>query len=236
MNALFRIGASTFVVLLVWNVAVAQQPTVVKPLDSVNGIKSRISQNIQSSLQSTKSRISSVKPSFLKQPLSKSSIVSISGLSVGAGMQRIDNDYNAVYNFEGRLSLFKVPLELQLSHNQNRRVFDNPLQGNLFKMGFDRQSLLKSMVPELESYKMLSEKILGGRSVSGVLRERMAEELRKNGAENQQRFAGLTNYINQYGMMEELLKLDEAQLKEKLGTLVGKQKDSLTMLSAKGSR
>ncbi len=228
MNALFRLGVSAFMVLLACGTTVAQQSTDVKLPDSIGKVIKSKYQHLDQSVNANKSKLASLKPSFLSDSLQRSSLVNFSGLAVGTGMQRIGNDYRATYSLEGQMTIFRMPIQLQFSNQQSRNLLNNPLQGNLFKMGFDRQSLLKSMVPELDNYQSLKQNVFGGKEASTVLREQLMTEIKKGGLSQQEKFAGLHTYLNQYGNVEELLKLDDAALREKMGVLLSKQKNNAT--------
>lgn len=225
MNALFRSSLSTFVVLLSVVAVQAQQPVAKTLPDSLlHSGRKAVKKQVQSLNQLKEG---SPQLGFLSERFKKKNSFDISGIVIGSGMQRIGNDYRATYSLEGQLSLFSIPIELQLSNNQQNRLFDHPLKGNVFKLGFDRQSLLRSMVPELGNYKQFTDQVFSGKSVSAGLRQQMVAQVKKGSAEQQQQFSGVYNYINQYGSVEELLKLDEAALRSKLALLMAKQKDSV---------
>ncbi|WP_343530980.1 hypothetical protein [Pedobacter sp.] len=228
MNALFRLGAATLLVLLVMDAANSQQPVSAKLLDSVSGVAGKIPQKVSREFKEQKGKLFSASPlSFLSDSLKSSAPVKMSDISLGTGMQRIGNSYRAVYSVEGKLMLFKIPIDLQLSNNQTINLMDNPLRGNLFKAGFNREAFLKSLVPELDQYQQLKESVFNGRPVSTTLREQMMLQIQKTSKEKQQQYANVYQYINQYGSVEELLKLDEATLRTKMKTMATQRGDSL---------
>ncbi len=199
-------------------------------LDSANRFKDKAPKEFSKRLQQT-ARTSKLGNIFgaATDSSQRKQVFGLSNVSVGTGMQRVGDGYRATYELGGQLSIFHIPVDLQLSNNQGQNLFGNPLEGNLFKMGFDRQSLLKSMVPELDNYEVLRDRVFGGKGASTLLREQLMGRLKKEGALQQTKWSGIYDYINQYGGVEELLKLDEVELKQKLYALAAKKKDSLVI-------
>lgn len=229
MNALFRLGAVALLALLVMDVAHAQQLVPVKLLDSLKSVPSKIPKKVSHELNERKDQLVAKSPlSLFSDSLNSSGQVKASGFALGTGMQRVGNSYRATYSVEGKLTLFKMPIDLQISNNQTVSLMDNPLRGNLFKAGFNKQAFLKSLVPELDQYQQLKESVFNGRPVSATLREQMMLQIQKESKEKQQQYAKVFQYINQYGSVEELLKLDEDALKAKMKALALQQRDSVT--------
>ena len=229
MNALFRLGAVALLALLVMDAANAQQPIPVKLLDSVGGLAGKTPKKISSELKERRNKLISASPlSLFSDSLKSSALVKANDIALGTGMQRVGNSYRATYSIEGRLILFKLPIDLQISNNQTANLMGNPLKGNLFKAGFNRETFLKSLAPELEQYQQIKQSAFNGKSVSATLREQMMLQIQKESKEKQQQYAKVYQYINQYGSVEELLKLDENTLRAKMKTLATQQRDSVT--------
>jgi hypothetical protein len=145
---------------------------------------------------------------------------------LGTGIQQVGNNYRTTYLVEGQVSLFKLPIDIQLSNNFNYGFFGNPFSGSLFKAGLDKQLLLKSMVPEVDNYKDVRENLFGGKEPTAMLRQQMTETIKKSGNEQLAKFSRVHEYINQRGNIEELLRLDGPALRKKLAELMLRKKDS----------
>lgn len=228
MNALLKSGICALLLLIVVEFSLAQNPIGKKVIDSIS--KKNLDIPVKNRLVATKDDL------FSKSPFSKltardsseaKSWLSAKGLSVSSGLQRIGSGYRAIYAIDGSISVFSMPLELNLSNNQYDGLLNNPLEGYLFKAGFDKDALLNAMVPELGKYKELKSKFFAGKDVSTHLREEMMGVIKRKNVLQHQKLEGIYNYINQYGNIEELIKLDEAQLKDRLTALALQQKKEI---------
>jgi hypothetical protein len=232
MNALVRLGASAIVALLVWSPATAQRPSSHNKLsDSVKATSQKYLLQGAKLAEAETRKYSQLRSLFAIDSTKKRRALSVSGLSVGSGMQRIGSNYSATYMLEGTVSVFNIPVDLSLNNAQSTHLLSSPFQNNLFKLGFDRNSLMKSMVPELDHYKELKEEVFKGKDASTLLRQKLMKSLKEKESQLQDRPERIYHYVNQYGSVEELLKLNGGELNAKLASLITAQKDSLQQVA-----
>lgn len=213
-------------VLLGTLAAKPQQPAQRRWLDRADSLGNNHASQYKQQLKDRKGQLLASGPlAHLNDSAGRSSKFNLSDVAIGSGMQRIGGAYRAVYSVEGQLSLFQIPIHLQLGNQQRTSLLDNPLRGYLFKFGFDREALLKSMVPELDGYQQLRERTLNGRAATTVLREQLMAKLQQE-AKGSSQFSTVYQYLNQYGNVEALLKLDDQALRQKLQGLVAQQRDT----------
>lgn len=163
----------------------------------------------------------SKKISFKDIVIENSSLVNASGLNVQKA-SLLNN-----FSVSGQVELFKFPLTLDLASNANEFRNIDPREA-LFKVNFDRsqyQQLYKNDLGKLERFK---KTILGGQEVNSYLKKQVAQKLKHKVTGSLPDFPRLNNLLNNKEQLNQLLSLNEAQIKEKVTELMSDQQHQAT--------
>lgn len=129
--------------------------------------------------------------------------------------------YSDVFSISADFQIAKIPINLDLSQRYNSDAGFAPLEANLFKFDFDRKrynNLFRSDADRLKDFK--KEK-LGGLDISSYTQKNIRAKLRNiPGTDIIGQNPSFASYLKSPDKVNELLKLDEIQLRQKLSQLI----------------
>lgn len=121
-------------------------------------------------------------------------------------------------NFIGSLNAFGVPLNFNYSTNKNLAY--NPLSpsNNLFKFDFDAKQFNGLLSNDIEQYYDLRKQVFEGADLSGYSSAQLGNKLKQLQAEGMENagISPLQKYLGNADNLDQLLRLDDKELKEKL--------------------
>lgn len=138
------------------------------------------------------------------------------------------------FSVAGKFSIAKIPINLDLSNNYNSDGGFEPFQSNLFKFNFDKEGLLNSLKSDVERVADFKKSFLqgmelpdfAGKAVIGKIRSMPeAKFLNSNPA--------FLSYMRNPEKVNELLSLNDKQLKEKISEFVAMHKQELNAAANK---
>ncbi len=239
-------------ILLAYGTAMAQELPGRKQVDSIRKeqldlakqkatlLKDTIKQfrNIAGQKKDTLSK--NLKDKFLKQYAAKRAVldsakknkkISVTNLGIENSTLLNTNSLNlnraeAINNVTlvGQVKLFKVPLALDFSNNTNEFNEINPLRDGLFKMNFDRSQIQNPYKNDFNKYTRFKQNRLSGLDMADFLKKRISEKLRSAALGNLSEFPEFESVLKDKDRLNELLSLDEQQLRKRLDVLLSEQK------------
>ncbi len=121
-------------------------------------------------------------------------------------------------NFIGNLNAFGIPLNFNYSTNKSLAYNPLSLNNNLFKFDFDATQFNGLLSNDLEQYYDLRKQVFEGADLSGYTSSQLSTKLKKMQTEEMDKLSinNLQKYLGNIDNLDELLRLDEKPLREKL--------------------
>ncbi|MHB8205936.1 hypothetical protein [Mucilaginibacter sp.] len=144
-------------------------------------------------------------------------------LVLGNNVEKFEN----VVGVQGNITLFGVPLSLNLSNNKATFNSQTPFSSNLFKVGFSPQSLSGLMQNPLQQYAGLKNSVFHGFDFTEYVHQTLNEQVHSldnstSGLKN----TALSGYLSDPDKLQQLIQLDDAKLKEKMEALAAQKNGS----------
>lgn len=119
-------------------------------------------------------------------------------------------------NFIGSIQAWGIPFNFNYSTNRNLAYQPLGLNNNLFKMDFDPKQLNGLLSNDLNQYYDLKKQVFEGLDLSGYTSEQLTNKLRALKSETGVQESALQKYLGNANNLDQLLRLDDKELKEKL--------------------
>ena len=124
----------------------------------------------------------------------------------------------------GKITVAKLPLNLDISKTYNTVTGFEPFEGNLFKFNFDRGRMLQSFKSDFQKGLDFKKTVLSNLNVSQYISKSVVAQLKASGIQSQIHPA-LLPLLNNPSEINSLLKLDEKEIKHKISSLIDSQKE-----------
>jgi hypothetical protein len=130
----------------------------------------------------------------------------------------------------GRIQVGKFPINVNFTKPVFSNQKYNPFEGNLFKMDFDKAKYLQGFQSEITKAANFKKNILSGMDVSSYLQKNILKELKSKLGAQSQLDPNLSKLLSDPVQVQNLLKMDASQLKEKLRSVILNQQTSISAL------
>jgi hypothetical protein len=150
-------------------------------------------------------------------------------LVLGNNVEKFEN----VVGVQGNMTLFGVPLSLNLSNNKATFNSQTPFSSNLFKVGFSPQSLSGLMQNQLQQYAGLKNSVFHGFDFTEYVHQTLSEQVHSlDNSTSSLKNTALSGYLSDPDKLQQLIQLDDAKLKEKMEALAAQKQGGSSLPAA----
>ncbi len=135
----------------------------------------------------------------------------------------------------GNIQIGKIPVNVNFTKPIFSNAKYNPFEGNLFKMGFDKAKYLQGFQSDLTKATSFKKNALSGMDLSLYLQKSILKELKSSLGPKTELDPRLSDLLLDPVQVQQLLKMDASELKEKLRSAIVNNKDVVsTGINKKG--